>query len=196
MVRPQWPENDCAGELTADSRYNLIGNSDGCEFAGSTTTFLLDIDAELGPLFGCNGGPTATHAPGATSPAREAGFPFTPGSGAADACEARDQRGVPRPQGLGTCDLGALEAGNASHFVTGFVLVDTDTDSDIQTIRNGEVLDLDVLPPSLSIRVAGSASLREALFSILTVPNPSTPRINLPSGSAVTIRQEISFRLS
>jgi hypothetical protein len=53
----------------------------------------------LGPL-AANGGPTATHALLAGSPAIDAADPA--------ACPAVDQRGVPRPQGP-ACDAGAFE---------------------------------------------------------------------------------------
>ena len=51
-----------------------------------------------------NGGPTNTHALGATSPAIGAA------SQAPDRCTGTDQRGVARPQG-GACDIGAYESG-------------------------------------------------------------------------------------
>jgi hypothetical protein len=51
-----------------------------------------------------NGGPTDTHALGATSPAIGAA------SQAPDRCTGTDQRGVARPQG-GACDIGAYEVG-------------------------------------------------------------------------------------
>jgi beta-glucanase (GH16 family) len=74
---------------------NVIGdgscNPDGVTDQSST-------DALLGPLAD-NGGPTATHALLAASPAVDA---------AVGVCPATDQRGVARPQG-GGCDAGAFE---------------------------------------------------------------------------------------
>lgn len=147
--------DDCVGALTADSKYNLIGDTDGCTITSFVATYLLDVDPLLGPLSN-NGGPTRTHALLTSSPAREKAFPFTPGGPAADACEGIDQRGVPRPQGSGLCDMGAFEAGNSSAFVTGFILVDADTNVDLQPLRNGELLILDQLPPNLSVRATVS----------------------------------------
>lgn len=157
--------NDCAGALTSDSRNNLIGDSNGCEIPGSLSTYVLDVDPQLGPL-AFNGGPTRTHALLEGSPAREAAYEFPPP--AADACEARDQRGVPRPQGAGRCDLGALEAGNANAFVTGFVLVDAQTNTELFPIRNGELLNLSVLPDELSIRAATTGGIGSIVFSFDT----------------------------
>ena len=96
--------NDCAGALTSDSRYNLIEDPGGCRLPGASSTFVLGQDPRLDPLAD-NGGPTRTHLPAPGSPAVDAGFPFPPGGPAADACEATDQRGVPRL----ICDLGAVE---------------------------------------------------------------------------------------
>src|SRR5829696_514425 len=94
---------DCAAALTSDSRYNLIGDTSGCQLP-LTNTYVLNVSAQLGPL-AFNGGPTRTHLPASTSPAIDAGYPFPPGGPAADSCEALDQRGVPRL----LCDLGAVE---------------------------------------------------------------------------------------
>jgi len=140
---------DCVGPLTSDSRYDLIGDSEGCEFDGSTATFLLDVDPLLLPLAD-NGGATDTHALDPGSPALDVGYAFPPP--AVNACEARDQRGVPRPQGAGVCDLGAYERTSAGFFVTGFVLVDAGANVDLQPLRNGELLNLGQLPPQLSVR--------------------------------------------
>lgn len=96
---------DCEGDFSADSRYNLIGETSvGCGLPGSTTTWLLDVDAELFPLF-ANGGPTRTHSFPSDAPPRDAGFPFPPGGPAADSCEENDQRGIQRLK----CDIGAYE---------------------------------------------------------------------------------------
>jgi CSLREA domain-containing protein len=155
--------NDCSGELTFDSRNNLIGDSNGCEISGFLFTYLLDVDAQLAPL-GSNGGPTRTHPLLTGSPARESAYEFPPP--AVNACEARDQRGVPRPQGSGRCDMGAYESGHANTFVTGFMLVDADTNTDLFSIRNGELLNLGLLPDSLSIRAITSGTVGSVVFSL------------------------------
>jgi CSLREA domain-containing protein len=100
---------DCSATVNSQG-YNLIGNDTGCTVAvgpgDKIGTGAAPIDPGLG-LLANNGGPTPTHALLATSPARIGGSPTAPG-GPGDACTARDQRGVPRPQGA-RCDVGAYE---------------------------------------------------------------------------------------
>jgi hypothetical protein len=153
--------NDCVGALTGDSKYNLIGDSAGCEISSFLNTYLLDTPANLGPLL-ANGGTTLTHVPQATSPARNAAYQFPPP--AADACEARDQRGVPRPQGTGHCDMGAVEYTSANQFVTGFMLVDAASNTDIGPLKNDDMLFLSTLPPELSVRAVVSGSPGSVVF--------------------------------
>lgn len=148
--------DDCLGPLSGDSKYNLIGDSTGCEISSYLSTFILDQGAQLGPLT-ANGGPTPTHKPGATSLARNAGYQFP--QPAADGCEPRDQRGVPRHHAGDRCDLGAVETAGANLDVTGFMLVDAATDTDIRPLRHDDWLLLGELPAQLSVRatVAGAA---------------------------------------
>lgn len=153
--------DDCVGALTPDSKYNLIGSSDGCTITSFVSTYLLDLSANLGPL-ASNGGSTQTHAPTQASPALNAGYAFPPP--AVDACEARDQRGVPRPQGTGGCDLGAVEITAANLFVTGFVLVNAATDTDIRPLLHGDTLVLADLPDALSVRAAVSGVPASVVF--------------------------------
>lgn len=83
---------DCVNDgILAPNTNNLI--EDG------TCSPLLSGDPLLGTLAD-NGGPTETMIPLAGSPAIDAGDDAT--------CEATDQRGVARPQGV-HCDVGALE---------------------------------------------------------------------------------------
>jgi CSLREA domain-containing protein len=100
---------DCSATVNSQG-YNFIGNDTGCTVAvgpgDKIGTGAAPIDPGLG-LLANNGGPTPTHALLATSPARIGGSPTAPG-GPGDACTARDQRGVPRPQGA-RCDVGAYE---------------------------------------------------------------------------------------
>ncbi len=79
--------------------YNLIQDTTGCTFAGTTTNNITGADPNLGPLQD-NGGPTRTCALITGSPAIDAA---NPGS-----CLATDQRGVARPVGS-RCDIGAFE---------------------------------------------------------------------------------------
>jgi hypothetical protein len=97
---------DCERTLSSLG-YNLIGNLTGCQIVGGGPT-LSGVDPLLGPLAD-NGGPTQTRALLPGSPAIDAGNPATPGSGG-NACEATDQRGLPRAQpGDALCDIGAYE---------------------------------------------------------------------------------------
>jgi hypothetical protein len=85
----------CSSATTASSNNSLA--SDGtCALVGAGDQNF--VNPALGPLTN-NGGPTDTRAIGPTSPATNHG-----GAG----CQAKDQRGVTRPQG-GVCDVGAYE---------------------------------------------------------------------------------------
>lgn len=141
--------DDCIGTLSGDSKYNLIGSTEACTIPSFVFTFILDQAADLGGL-AFNGGPTRNHLPNTGSPARDSAYQFPPP--AIDACESHDQRGVPRPQGVGQCDMGAVEYTAANLFVTGFVLVDAVTDTDIRPLLHGDTLVLSTLPPDLSVR--------------------------------------------
>jgi len=105
-------ENNCSGTIIDDG-YNLSSDPT-CAFSAPTS--LTNTDPLLLPLQN-NGGPTATQAlctsPGrpvaacpGKSPALDA---IPPGINGCGTAIITDQRGVPRPQGVG-CDLGAFEA--------------------------------------------------------------------------------------
>ena len=100
---------DCAGSPTYLG-HNLVGHLAGCGYvaaAGDVTgTLDLALDPMLAPLQNY-GGPTETHALLPGSAAIDAANPATPGSGG-NACEANDQRGIPRPLGA-ACDIGTYE---------------------------------------------------------------------------------------
>jgi CSLREA domain-containing protein len=91
---------DCMATITSTG-YNFLGNTSGCTMA-PTTGDQIGVDPQLRPLAN-NGGPGETHAIKKNSPARDGGNPAPPGSGGT-ACEATDERGVPR-----NCDAGAYE---------------------------------------------------------------------------------------
>ena len=74
-----------------------LSDDDTCTSYLDQTGDWNDANANLGPLAN-NGGPTQTHIP----------FPPSPAIGGGLGCPPTDQRGVPRPQGVG-CDLGAVE---------------------------------------------------------------------------------------
>ena len=94
---------DCGGDGTLISQANnLVGSGTGCPSSGpgDVTVNPAEVFIELlGPLQN-NGGPTRTHALLPDSPALDAGDDA--------AAPTTDQRGVPRPQGLGS-DIGAFE---------------------------------------------------------------------------------------
>lgn len=93
--------------------YNLIADTAGCTLMGDLTGNITDVDPLLLAL-SANGGPTATHALTATSPAVDAGNPNPP-NGLGYACEPTDQRARARGAGpgVGRCDIGAYERGGA-----------------------------------------------------------------------------------
>jgi predicted outer membrane repeat protein len=98
---------DCSGPLTS-AGHNLIETTAGCSVGGDTTGNLTGIGAGL-DLLTDNGGPTATHALLAGSPAIDAGNP----AGCTDQAGfllITDQRGLGRVAGA-ACDVGALELG-------------------------------------------------------------------------------------
>jgi trimeric autotransporter adhesin len=102
--------DDCATGnkfLTSDG-YDLIGNGAGCTILAGpgdqVGTAQAPIDPKLGPLAD-NGGKTHTMGLYPGSPAIAHG---SPGGDAGTACEAVDQRGMPRPVGS-ACDIGAFE---------------------------------------------------------------------------------------
>ena len=163
------------GELSGDSKYNLIGNTEGCVITSYVSTYRLDVNPQLGPL-GNNGGPTQTHLPAASSQALETGYGFPPP--AADACEARDQRGVPRPQGSGVCDMGAVEVTSANVFVTGFVLVDAAANTDIRPLLHGDTLFLTELPSELSVRAVVTGSPGSVVFGYDDAPSFQTENVS------------------
>jgi hypothetical protein len=97
---------DCSGAISSQG-YNIVGTDLGCTFTAAGGDRVGSggavIDPKLGPLAD-NGGSTPTHAVLRGSPAIDAGNPAPPGSGGT-ACEATDQRGIPR----NGCDIGAYE---------------------------------------------------------------------------------------
>ena len=87
----------CSADGTfVDAGYNIV--DDGTCISAPTS---MATDPQLGPLQD-NGGPTATHEPAPLSPAVDA-------IRLADCTLSTDGRGVPRPQGAGACDIGAVE---------------------------------------------------------------------------------------
>jgi hypothetical protein len=166
--------DDCVGELSGDSKYNLIGDTNGCVISSHVATYRLNVDPQLGALTN-NGGPTQTHLPAGASTALEHAYGFPPP--AVDACERRDQRGVPRPQGSGVCDMGAVEVTSANVFVTGLILVDAGANADIRPLLHGDTLFLSELPAQLSIRAVVSGSPGSVVFGYDDNPSFQTENI-------------------
>ena len=110
------------------------------------------------------------------SAALEAGYGFPPP--AADACEAHDQRGVPRPQGSGKCDMGPVEVTSANTFVTGFVLVDAAANIDIQPLLHGDTLFLSEIPSELSVRAVATGSRGSVVFDYDDAPSFQTENVS------------------
>ena len=181
--------HDCVGQLSGDSKYNLIGDTNACTIPSFVSTFLLNVDPLLGPLTN-NGGPTQTHLPAANSPVLEAGYQFPPP--AADGCEIRDQRGVPRPQGGGVCDMGAVEVTSANTFVTGFILVNAASNTDIRPMLHGDTLVLSELPPELSIRAVVTGGTGSVVFGTMA-RRPFKRKIFLPTRSPEIVLRVISL---
>ena len=133
--------------------HNLIGIADGSSAwiaTDRTGTLANPLNPKLSPL-GNNGGPMPTIVPLAGSPAIDAG-----GNALIPAGITTDQRGLPRISGSAV-DIGATEV--QQPVVTGFVLVDADTNKDIMPITEGMTLDLAKLPRRLSIRAVASSNI-------------------------------------
>jgi predicted outer membrane repeat protein len=91
--------------------YELIGTpGPQCTFGGTgdTATGYLTGNPGLSLGLASNGGFSQTLALQTGSQSIDAGNPATPGSGG-NACDAVDQRGLPRGGTSGVCDLGAFE---------------------------------------------------------------------------------------
>jgi hypothetical protein len=101
-------EGDCAGSPFNSGGYNIESPGDTCGFDQATDQVGED-QLDLGPLED-NGGPTSTHALLENSVAIDQ-IPESDCVDGADDPLTVDQRGEPRPAGMGsTCDVGAFEA--------------------------------------------------------------------------------------
>src|SRR5262249_24054769 len=109
IVAKQVKGPDCSGHTTSRG-YNL-DSDETCGLSGPGDQ--PGADPLLGPLQN-KGGPTWTRALGSLSPAIDAIPVGTNGCG--DPGET-DQRGIPRPHGIG-CDIGAFEAQASKRFLT------------------------------------------------------------------------------
>ncbi len=111
--------SDISGPVVSEG-YNIIGSASGItQITGVLTGNQLDIDPQLDPVLGPNGGYLFTHALLAGSPAIDRGdncVLSTPATGGClDPSISTDERGMLRPQdgdgdGIATVDIGAFEA--------------------------------------------------------------------------------------
>lgn len=102
---------DCHGTLTSNG-YNIIQNVSGCEMTPAAGDQFTDPKLTA---FSNWGGLVAAYRPSAESPAIDHGSTDTTGAGA---CTAKDYRGIRRiadgdKDGVGRCDVGAMEVGAA-----------------------------------------------------------------------------------
>lgn len=161
---PNAGPNDCDGSLSPDSKYSLIGDRTGCTIPlGTASTFTLDADPGLAALAD-NGGPTLTHLPLPKPLVPSRFLPPKLWLHVDTGCEMQDQRGVPRSRRFGRCDMGAVEVTRATGRVTGFVLVDAASDTDIRPLKQGDILVLADLPSQLSVRAEVQGSPDSVVF--------------------------------
>jgi hypothetical protein len=154
---------NCSGTIQSQG-HNLVfnGGGDTCGLGGNGD-IVNTGDPKLSALQG-NGGPTATHTLGFGSAALDKGDSATPGSGGT-ACEANDQRGLPRTidgdgDGITRCDIGAVEGGH-------WYAVDTTTDSNAAGFQ---VCDTDVSNGNCSLRGAISVANAAGTSAVITLP--------------------------
>jgi CSLREA domain-containing protein len=126
-------------------------------------------DPLLGPLAD-NGGPTPTLLPAETSPALDVVTPGT--AGVCDAMLATDQRGRPRPYGLG-CDVGAVEAAVAPPIV-----VNTSVDGDDVAPGNG-LCEMTAGTGDCSLRAAISETNADADVDELAIASGVDPVLTI-----------------
>src|SRR5205814_8883987 len=93
---------DIFGKITSQDYNHVESTADGT-FAAMAND-VTGSDPQLGPLAN-NGGPTATHLPGAASPVLDT---IPNGTSECGTTITGDQRGFTRPSGFG-CDKGSVE---------------------------------------------------------------------------------------
>lgn len=126
--------DDCNGTTPAAASPSLTGYNVVGAFTGASCAFNATNNDQIGvdPLLGAladNGGTTMTMAPGAGSPALDAGDP----AGCKDnlgRALANDQRGMARVAGL-RCDVGAFELASTTVPAPDMPVLDPDSDSGV-----------------------------------------------------------------
>ena len=180
--------NDCYGNaLSSGHNLTLIGS--GCPVNDTDITVSAGIiySELLSETLADNGGPTPTHAL----------LPYSPAINAADpaACDATDQRGVPRPQSF-ACDIGAFETETAVELTLGFAALPTYIPADepltyTAVISNGGPMDAhnavftDTLPANVTFLSAnaelGSCShaANVVTCTLPLIPADTTTTVNI-----------------
>lgn len=127
---------DFFGELLSTG-HNLIGNTQGTQITGDTTTNILNTDPLLTPVLRTNGGATETHGLLVNSPAIDAGN--SPSSLKTDQrgfSRPIDQPGVPNAPDTNAADIGAFELqGVEQLFASTFFDFDGDGKTDASVFR-------------------------------------------------------------
>lgn len=180
---------DCSGALTS-ADFNLIQSTLGC----TVTLGANDITGQnplLGPIQN-NGGTTSTMALLVGSPALDTGDNGT--------CEATDQRGVARPQGM-NCDMGAYE----------FQIGGSPTDADLSISGNitpsvvsvGDTLNFEVdvvnAGPGVATNVRVTVLISGAITNVVvggctvTTINPLATSVQCDLLGSVALLQSIQF---
>jgi len=156
---------DCGGVGITSAGHNIDGGTT-CAFGQPGDQ--INTDPDLGPLQD-NGGPTATQALLAGSPAIDAGDNT--------GCPGTDQRGVPRPldtqtAGVAVCDIGAFEVDTLGFIQMALSLNRT-------AVRPG-----DLLVVNLALVNTGGPRPVDVYFVVL-FPPAAGPALGCPAGDAI-----------
>jgi hypothetical protein len=154
---------DCSVGATITSLGGNLSSDATCVFTDGTD---LESTDPLLLALADNGGPTQTHALQVSSPALD--------SAVLAECEATDQRGVPRPTGLG-CDRGAYEDGAGGTTTT--TLTGTSTTS---TTIVGSTTSTTIVGSTTSTTIVGSTTTSTSIPSTTTSTSTTSTSTTLP----------------
>lgn len=199
---------DCAqnGGIIFSHNNNLVGKTDGCNWAAGPGDILGTIANPVEPLLAPLTGIPAAHIPNPGSPAIDAGSLAPPSNTSLPGCLVRDQQGTLRPvdgdgDGTAVCDIGAIEAPERISTVLepdiAGMLVYTDTHGNPTTIvvPAGAVTETTTLvftpipsvTPPTSLLFAGHALDLEAYINGVLQPGFT---FNLPISITITYADE------
>ncbi|MFO0765743.1 MAG: right-handed parallel beta-helix repeat-containing protein [Nitrospiraceae bacterium] len=165
--------NDCDGSLSGDSKYNLIGDTNGCTIPLYVSTFVLSADLNWEPSRQMAGRPPLICRQ--QRPAIEVAISSSPGS---RCLRGRWTNGAYRGRrSNGHCDMGAAERTSLNVFITGFMLVDAATNTDLIPLLHGDRLVLSSLPAQLSIRAVVSGAAGSVRFGYDSTPAIQTENV-------------------